>query len=116
MLGRNTANTFFRRSAYDFFVGIDISEYKHDCFIMNELGEMIKLVFLFESNASSFAKLSSAHLRFALLSCCNSVMSHSEIFAEYYYKKKSEGNPTDIAQKKKKKKCSVGSSLLKQDV
>jgi len=42
------------------FVGIDISKYKHDCFIMNELGEAIKPVFSFENNALGFAKLSSA--------------------------------------------------------
>ena len=42
------------------FVGIDISKYKHDCFIMNDLGEAIKPVFSFENNALGFAKLSSA--------------------------------------------------------
>ena len=42
------------------FVGIDISKYKHDCFIVNDLGEVIEPVFSFENNASGVAKLSSA--------------------------------------------------------
>ena len=40
------------------FVGIDISKYKHDCFIINDLGEVIEPVFSFENNASGFAELS----------------------------------------------------------
>ncbi len=37
-----------------YFVGIDISKYKHDCFIISGLGEVVFDVFSFENNKSGF--------------------------------------------------------------
>lgn len=37
-----------------YFIGLDISKYKHDCFIMNENGESIKDPFSFDNNAEGF--------------------------------------------------------------
>lgn len=37
-----------------YFVGIDISKYKHDCFITNEAGEVIKDTFTFDNNGTGF--------------------------------------------------------------
>ncbi|MDD2418184.1 MAG: IS110 family transposase [Oscillospiraceae bacterium] len=39
------------------YVGIDISKYKHDCFIMTDLGEVINDGFSFTNNAGGFAML-----------------------------------------------------------
>jgi len=39
------------------YVGIDISKYKHDCFIISALGEVISDVFSFDNNAEGFAAL-----------------------------------------------------------
>ena len=39
------------------YVGIDISKYKHDCFIVSTLGEIISDVFSFDNNAEGFAAL-----------------------------------------------------------
>lgn len=33
-----------------YLVGIDISKYKHDCFIATEAGEIIKDSFMFQNN------------------------------------------------------------------
>lgn len=37
-----------------YFVGIDISKYKHDCFITNEAGEVIIDTFSFDNNGTGF--------------------------------------------------------------
>ena len=37
-----------------YFVGIDISKYKHDCFITNEAGEVIKDTFSFDNTGTGF--------------------------------------------------------------
>jgi len=39
------------------FIGIDISKYKHDCFILSDLGEVINEGFSFTNNAEGFAML-----------------------------------------------------------
>lgn len=39
------------------YVGIDISKYKHDCFIMTDLGEVVNDGFSFTNNAGGFAML-----------------------------------------------------------
>ena len=39
------------------YAGIDVSKYKHDCFIISEFGDVIKEVFTFENNAAGFRKL-----------------------------------------------------------
>jgi transposase len=39
------------------YVGIDISKYKHDCFIMSDLGEVVNDGFSFTNNAGGFAML-----------------------------------------------------------
>ena len=39
------------------FVGIDISKYKHDCFIMSDLGEVVNEGFSFANNAEGFRLL-----------------------------------------------------------
>ena len=40
-----------------YLVGIDISKFKHDCFIMTETGEVIKNSFSFDNNDSGFTLL-----------------------------------------------------------
>ena len=37
-----------------YFVGLDLSKFKHDCFIMNENGEVIRDSFSFENNREGF--------------------------------------------------------------
>lgn len=37
-----------------YFVGIDISKYKHDCFITNEAGEVIRDLFTFDNTGTGF--------------------------------------------------------------
>jgi len=37
-----------------YFVGLDLSKYKHDCFIMNENGEVVRDSFSFENNREGF--------------------------------------------------------------
>lgn len=39
------------------YIGIDISKYKHDCFIMTDLGEVINEGFSFTNNAEGFVVL-----------------------------------------------------------
>ena len=39
-----------------YLIGIDISKYKHDCFIATETGEIIKDVFTFTNNLQGFSK------------------------------------------------------------
>jgi len=39
------------------YIGIDISKYKHDCFIMTDLGEVINEGFSFTNNAEGFVML-----------------------------------------------------------
>jgi len=40
-----------------YFVGIDISKYKHDCFIATEAGEIIRQSFTFQNDQEGFAHL-----------------------------------------------------------
>ena len=40
-----------------YFVGIDISKFKHDCFITTETGIVVKKVFSFDNNNEGFHKL-----------------------------------------------------------
>ena len=40
-----------------YLVGIDISKFKHDCFIMTETGEVINNSFSFNNNDSGFTLL-----------------------------------------------------------
>ena len=40
-----------------YFVGIDISKYKHDCFIMTETGDVISNSFSFSNNQDGFQTL-----------------------------------------------------------
>ena len=40
-----------------YFVGIDISKYKHDCFIATEAGEVIKEPFSFSNTNEGFLQL-----------------------------------------------------------
>ena len=42
------------------FVGIDVSKYKHDCCIINELGKPVQPEFSFENNRAGFKKLLAA--------------------------------------------------------
>ena len=37
-----------------YFVGIDVSKYKHDCFIVTEAGEVIKDTFTFHNTRTGF--------------------------------------------------------------
>ena len=37
-----------------YFIGLDLSKFKHDCFIMNEFGEVIRDSFSFENNREGF--------------------------------------------------------------
>ena len=37
-----------------YFVGIDISKYKHDCFITNEINQIKRDVFSFDNNKEVF--------------------------------------------------------------
>lgn len=39
------------------FVGIDISKYKHDCFILSDFGEIVNEGFTFTNNAEGFGRL-----------------------------------------------------------
>ncbi|MCH3976605.1 MAG: IS110 family transposase [Bacilli bacterium] len=39
-----------------YFVGIDISKHKHDCFITNEAGEVIKDIFTFDNTGTGFSQ------------------------------------------------------------
>ena len=39
------------------YMGIDISKYKHDCFVMSDFGEIINEGFSFANNAEGFEKL-----------------------------------------------------------
>ena len=39
------------------YVGIDISKYKHDCFILSDFGEIVNEGFTFTNNANGFAQL-----------------------------------------------------------
>ena len=39
------------------YMGIDVSKYKHDCFIMSEFGEILKEDFSFDNDAEGFKKL-----------------------------------------------------------
>ena len=39
------------------YVGIDVSKYKHDCFIISDFGDIINEGFSFENNAEGFRKL-----------------------------------------------------------
>lgn len=39
------------------YVGIDISKYKHDCFIMSDFGEVVNAGFTFTNNAEGFGLL-----------------------------------------------------------
>lgn len=39
------------------YAGIDISKYKHDCFIMSDLGEVISEGFSFTNNTKGFGQL-----------------------------------------------------------
>lgn len=39
------------------YAGIDISKYKHDCFIMNDLGEVVNAGFTFTNTAEGFGQL-----------------------------------------------------------
>ena len=40
-----------------FFIGIDIAKYKHDCFILNHEGEVIRESFSFTNDRAGFAYL-----------------------------------------------------------
>ncbi len=37
-----------------YFIGIDISKYKHGCFIMNETGQVIRDSFFFDNSKEGF--------------------------------------------------------------
>ena len=37
-----------------FFIGLDLSKFKHDCFIMNERGEVVRNSFSFSNNREGF--------------------------------------------------------------
>ena len=50
-----------------YYVGIDISKYKHDCFIQNENGEVIYNTFTFSNNKEGFTLLLE-RLKFSTLS------------------------------------------------
>jgi transposase len=41
------------------YAGIDISKHKHDCFITNDFGDVLKDVFTFKNNAAGFRELQS---------------------------------------------------------
>ena len=38
-----------------YFIGIDISKFKHDCAVINELGEVITPSWSFENNREGFS-------------------------------------------------------------
>jgi len=40
-----------------YLIGIDISKYKHDCFIATEAGKIIKDSFSFDNDAKGFGQL-----------------------------------------------------------
>ena len=49
-------------------------------------------------HGGKMVKRGSSQLRYAILNCCSAVMLHNEVFAEYYYKKISEGKPHGVAK------------------
>lgn len=55
----------------------------------------------FQSGTSEYkgrmVKRGSSFLRCAIVNCCNAVFMHNEVFANYYYKKRSEGKPHRVA-------------------
>ena len=40
-----------------YFIGIDLAKYKHDCFIMNQNGEVIRDSFSFNNDSEGFDTL-----------------------------------------------------------
>lgn len=50
------------------FVGIDIAKDKHDCFILNSEGEILRDVFTFSNNADGFNTLLQTIHRCTLIS------------------------------------------------
>ena len=40
-----------------YFIGLDLAKYKHDCFIMNEYGDVILETFSFDNNIIGFNTL-----------------------------------------------------------
>ena len=53
-----------------YFVGIDISKFKHDCAIIDDIGDVVTPSWSF---------------------------THEPVFAEYYAKKRAEGKPHRVA-------------------
>lgn len=50
----SSAKYFLRRFNTMYYVGIDISKYKHDCFILDQSGEIIVKDFVFANNLEGF--------------------------------------------------------------
>lgn len=48
---------YFYGGLYMNYVGIDISKYKHDCFILSDFGEVVNSGFSFANNAEGFGLL-----------------------------------------------------------
>jgi transposase len=48
---------FFTEVLPMFYAGIDISKYKHDCFILSDFGEVVNDGFAFSNTANGFAQL-----------------------------------------------------------
>jgi transposase len=53
----NSASLSSQGGVLMYFVGIDISKYKHDCFIATEAGEIIQQVFTFQNDHAGFSRL-----------------------------------------------------------
>lgn len=55
----------------------------------------------YQSGTSEFTghmvKHGSSHLRYAILNCCLSLVTHEPVFAKYYAKKCAEGKPHRVA-------------------
>ena len=49
-------------------------------------------------HCGKMVKRGSSHLRYTILNCCSAVILHNEVFAEYYYKKISEGKSHSVAK------------------
>lgn len=48
-------------------------------------------------HSGRMVKHGSSHLRYAVMNCCLSLITHEPVFAEYYAKKRAEGKPHRVA-------------------
>jgi len=74
-----TAVLILKRRRPTYFVGIDISKFKHDYAVLDGIGD------------------SPSQLRYALMNCYLPLITHEPVFAEYYVKKRAEGKTHRVA-------------------